>query len=60
MMLAYLSVALKVCCLCVATAREMNPSVAAISALAVLSVLLISLLVLFLLVLRKKHLQMAR
>ncbi|XP_061570376.1 receptor-type tyrosine-protein phosphatase O-like isoform X1 [Cololabis saira] len=41
-------------------AREMNPSVAAISALAVLSVLLISLLVLFLLVLRKKHLQMTR
>ncbi|XP_029604255.1 receptor-type tyrosine-protein phosphatase O isoform X1 [Salmo trutta] len=42
------------------TAREMNPSVAAISALAVLSVLLLSLLVLFLLMLRKKHLQMAR
>ncbi|XP_072528764.1 receptor-type tyrosine-protein phosphatase O isoform X2 [Salminus brasiliensis] len=41
-------------------AREMNPSVAAISALAVLSVLLISLLVLFLLVLRKKHMQMTR
>ncbi|XP_071383726.1 receptor-type tyrosine-protein phosphatase O [Centroberyx affinis] len=41
-------------------AKEMNPSVAAISALAVLSVLLISLLVLFLLVLRKKHLQMTR
>ncbi|XP_076862509.1 receptor-type tyrosine-protein phosphatase O isoform X2 [Brachyhypopomus gauderio] len=41
-------------------AREMNPSVAAISALAVLSVLLISLLVLFLLVLRKKHMQMSR
>ncbi|XP_063073305.1 receptor-type tyrosine-protein phosphatase O [Engraulis encrasicolus] len=40
--------------------REMNPSVAAISALAVLSVLLISLLVLFLLVLRKKHMQMTR
>lgn len=42
------------------TAKEMNPSVAAISALAILSVLLISLLVLFLLVLRKKHLQMTR
>ncbi|XP_028981058.2 receptor-type tyrosine-protein phosphatase O isoform X1 [Esox lucius] len=42
------------------TAREMNPSIAAISALAVLSILLLSLLVLFLLVLRKKHLQMAR
>ncbi|XP_076577842.1 receptor-type tyrosine-protein phosphatase O isoform X3 [Chaetodon auriga] len=41
-------------------AKEMNPSIAAISALAVLSVLLISLLVLFLLVLRKKHLQMSR
>ncbi|XP_035851785.1 receptor-type tyrosine-protein phosphatase O isoform X2 [Sander lucioperca] len=41
-------------------AKEMNPSVAAISALAVLSVLVISLLVLFLLVLRKKHLQMTR
>ncbi|KAM6987112.1 receptor-type tyrosine-protein phosphatase O-like isoform 2-T2 [Aplochiton taeniatus] len=41
-------------------AKEMNPSVAAISALAVLSVLLISLLVLFLLVLRKKHLQITR
>ncbi|XP_062238285.1 receptor-type tyrosine-protein phosphatase O isoform X1 [Platichthys flesus] len=41
-------------------AKEMNPSVAAISALAVLSVLLASLLVLFLLVLRKKHLQMTR
>ncbi|KAL0964895.1 hypothetical protein UPYG_G00274040 [Umbra pygmaea] len=42
------------------TAREMNPSVAAISALAVLSVLLLSVLLLFLLVLRKKHLQMSR
>ncbi|XP_029968959.1 receptor-type tyrosine-protein phosphatase O isoform X2 [Salarias fasciatus] len=42
------------------TAKEMNPSVAAISALAVLSILLISLLVLFLLVLRKKHLQLSR
>ncbi|XP_061815715.1 receptor-type tyrosine-protein phosphatase O isoform X1 [Nerophis lumbriciformis] len=42
------------------TAKEMNPSVAAISALAVLTILLISLLVLFLLVLRKKHLQMSR
>uniref|UniRef100_A0A3B4WYH4 Receptor-type tyrosine-protein phosphatase O-like n=1 Tax=Seriola lalandi dorsalis TaxID=1841481 RepID=A0A3B4WYH4_SERLL len=42
------------------SAKEMNPSVAAISALAVLSILLISLLVLFLLVLRKKHLQMTR
>ncbi|XP_041934315.1 receptor-type tyrosine-protein phosphatase O isoform X2 [Alosa sapidissima] len=41
-------------------AREMNPSVAAISALAILSLLLISLLVLFLLVLRKKHMQMTR
>ncbi|XP_077356366.1 receptor-type tyrosine-protein phosphatase O isoform X2 [Festucalex cinctus] len=41
-------------------AKEMNPSVAAISALAVLSILLISLLVLFLLLLRKKHLQMSR
>ncbi|XP_058480724.1 receptor-type tyrosine-protein phosphatase O isoform X2 [Solea solea] len=41
-------------------AKEMNPSVAAISALAVLSVLLVSLLVLFLLVLRKKHMQMTR
>ncbi|XP_053717636.1 receptor-type tyrosine-protein phosphatase O isoform X2 [Synchiropus splendidus] len=41
-------------------AKEMNPSVAAISALAILSILLISLLVLFLLVLRKKHLQMSR
>ncbi|XP_042367675.1 LOW QUALITY PROTEIN: receptor-type tyrosine-protein phosphatase O [Plectropomus leopardus] len=41
-------------------AKEMNPSVAAISALAILSILLISLLVLFLLVLRKKHLQMTR
>ncbi|XP_040886317.1 receptor-type tyrosine-protein phosphatase O isoform X2 [Toxotes jaculatrix] len=41
-------------------AKEMNPSVAAISALAVLSILLIGLLVLFLLVLRKKHLQMTR
>ncbi|XP_055046652.1 receptor-type tyrosine-protein phosphatase O isoform X2 [Misgurnus anguillicaudatus] len=40
--------------------REMNPSVAAISALAVLSVLLISLLVLFLLVLRKKHMELNR
>eukprot|EP00063_Salmo_salar_P063949 XP_014038784.1 PREDICTED: receptor-type tyrosine-protein phosphatase O-like [Salmo salar] len=38
----------------------MNPSVAAISALAVLSVLLLSLLVVFLLMLRQKHLQMAR
>uniref|UniRef100_A0A3Q2CEJ6 Protein tyrosine phosphatase receptor type O n=1 Tax=Cyprinodon variegatus TaxID=28743 RepID=A0A3Q2CEJ6_CYPVA len=37
-------------------AKEMNPSMAAISALAILSILLISLLVLFLLVLRKKHL----
>ncbi|MEQ2220953.1 hypothetical protein ILYODFUR_010800 [Ilyodon furcidens] len=42
------------------TAKEMNPSMVAISALAVLSILLISLLVLFLLVLRKKHLQMTR
>ncbi|XP_068611331.1 LOW QUALITY PROTEIN: receptor-type tyrosine-protein phosphatase O [Brachionichthys hirsutus] len=42
------------------TSKEMNPSVAAISALAVLSILLLSLLVLFLLVLRKKHLQMTR
>nr|XP_057923403.1 receptor-type tyrosine-protein phosphatase O [Doryrhamphus excisus] len=42
------------------TAKEMNPSVAAISALAVLTILLISLLVLFLLVLRKKHLQLSR
>nr|XP_020469101.1 receptor-type tyrosine-protein phosphatase O isoform X2 [Monopterus albus] len=42
------------------TAKEMNPSVAAISALAVLSILLLSLLILFLLVLRKKHLQMTR
>ncbi|XP_072566306.1 receptor-type tyrosine-protein phosphatase O-like isoform X1 [Paramormyrops kingsleyae] len=42
------------------TVREMNPSVAAISALAVLSVLLLSLLGLIFLVLRKKHLQMAR
>ncbi|XP_031734712.1 receptor-type tyrosine-protein phosphatase O [Anarrhichthys ocellatus] len=41
-------------------AKEMNPTVAAISALAVLSILLISLLILFLLVLRKKHLQMTR
>ncbi|XP_038145065.1 receptor-type tyrosine-protein phosphatase O isoform X3 [Cyprinodon tularosa] len=41
-------------------AKEMNPSMAAISALAILSILLISLLVLFLLVLRKKHLQMTR
>ncbi|KAM7367439.1 hypothetical protein PAMP_015340 [Pampus punctatissimus] len=41
-------------------AKEMNPSMAAISALAVLSILLISLLVLFLLVLRKKHMQMTR
>ncbi|XP_036375885.1 receptor-type tyrosine-protein phosphatase O [Megalops cyprinoides] len=41
-------------------AREMNPSVAAISALAVLSFLLLSLLILIFLVLRKKHLQMAR
>ncbi|KAM4523845.1 receptor-type tyrosine-protein phosphatase O isoform 2-T2 [Fundulus diaphanus] len=41
-------------------AKEMNPSVAAISALAVLSILLLSLLVLFLLVLRKKQLQMNR
>ncbi|XP_073694111.1 receptor-type tyrosine-protein phosphatase O isoform X1 [Garra rufa] len=40
--------------------REMNPSVAAISALAVLSILLISLLVLFLLVLRKKHMELSR
>uniref|UniRef100_A0A8C1VHH5 Protein tyrosine phosphatase receptor type O n=1 Tax=Cyprinus carpio TaxID=7962 RepID=A0A8C1VHH5_CYPCA len=40
--------------------REMNPSVAAISALAVLSVLLISLLLLFLLLLRKKHLELSR
>ncbi|XP_051544364.1 receptor-type tyrosine-protein phosphatase O-like isoform X1 [Myxocyprinus asiaticus] len=40
--------------------REMNPSVAAISALAVLSILLISLLVLFLLVLRKKHKELSR
>lgn len=44
----------------VCAAKEMNPSVAAISALAVLSILLISLLVLFLLILRKKHLQMTR
>uniref|UniRef100_A0A9J7ZDE2 Protein-tyrosine-phosphatase n=1 Tax=Cyprinus carpio carpio TaxID=630221 RepID=A0A9J7ZDE2_CYPCA len=42
------------------TVREMNPSVAAISALAVLSVLLISLLLLFLLLLRKKHLELSR
>ncbi|XP_035257894.1 receptor-type tyrosine-protein phosphatase O isoform X3 [Anguilla anguilla] len=41
-------------------AREMNPSVAAISALVILSVLLLSLLVLIFLVLRKKHLQMTR
>ncbi|KAJ8249683.1 hypothetical protein COCON_G00228990 [Conger conger] len=41
-------------------AREMNPSVGAISALVVLSVLLVSLLVLVFLVLRKKHLQMTR
>uniref|UniRef100_A0A3Q1H3B0 protein-tyrosine-phosphatase n=1 Tax=Anabas testudineus TaxID=64144 RepID=A0A3Q1H3B0_ANATE len=41
----------------VTTTKEMNPSVAAISALAVLSILLIGLLVLFLLVLRKKHLE---
>ncbi|XP_061524179.1 receptor-type tyrosine-protein phosphatase O isoform X2 [Phycodurus eques] len=41
-------------------AKEMNPSVAAISALAVLSVLLLGLLLLFLLLLRKKHLQMSR
>nr|XP_040029331.1 receptor-type tyrosine-protein phosphatase O isoform X2 [Gasterosteus aculeatus aculeatus] len=41
-------------------AKEMNPSVAAISALAVLSVLVLSLLLLFLLVLRRKHLQMTR
>ncbi|XP_034530063.1 receptor-type tyrosine-protein phosphatase O isoform X3 [Notolabrus celidotus] len=41
-------------------AKEMNPSIGAISALAVLSILLISMLVLFLLVLRKKHLQMTR
>lgn len=41
-------------------AREMNPSVAAISALAVLSLLLLGLLVLFLLILRKKHLQISR
>lgn len=41
-------------------AKEMNPSVAAISALAVLSILLLGLLVLFLLVLRKKHLQITR
>uniref|UniRef100_A0A673FQR8 Receptor-type tyrosine-protein phosphatase O-like n=1 Tax=Sinocyclocheilus rhinocerous TaxID=307959 RepID=A0A673FQR8_9TELE len=40
--------------------REMNPSVAAISALAVLSVLLISLLAFFLLVLRKKHMELSR
>uniref|UniRef100_G3N689 protein-tyrosine-phosphatase n=1 Tax=Gasterosteus aculeatus aculeatus TaxID=481459 RepID=G3N689_GASAC len=40
--------------------KEMNPSVAAISALAVLSVLVLSLLLLFLLVLRRKHLQMTR
>lgn len=45
---------------CLCAAKEMNPSVAAISALAVLSILLISLLVLFLLVLRKKHLQITR
>lgn len=42
------------------TAKEMNPSVAAISALAVLSLLLIGLLLLFLLLLRKKHLQISR
>ncbi|KAJ7987922.1 hypothetical protein DPEC_G00318270 [Dallia pectoralis] len=42
------------------TARELNPSIAAISALVVLSILLLSMLILFLLVLRKKHLQMAR
>lgn len=47
-------------CVCARAAKEMNPSVAAISALAVLSVLLISLLVLFLLILRKKHLQITR
>ncbi|KAM9771866.1 LOW QUALITY PROTEIN: receptor-type tyrosine-protein phosphatase O [Syngnathus typhle] len=41
-------------------AKEMNPSVAAISALAILSVLLLGLLLLFLLLLRKKHLQMSR
>ncbi|XP_061663501.1 receptor-type tyrosine-protein phosphatase O [Syngnathoides biaculeatus] len=41
-------------------AKEMNPSVAAISALAVLSLLLLGLLFLFLLLLRKKHLQMSR
>ncbi|KAM8909546.1 receptor-type tyrosine-protein phosphatase O isoform 3-T3 [Spinachia spinachia] len=41
-------------------AKEMNPSVAAISALVVLSVLVLSLLFLFLLVLRRKHLQMTR
>uniref|UniRef100_H3CKS4 Protein tyrosine phosphatase receptor type O n=1 Tax=Tetraodon nigroviridis TaxID=99883 RepID=H3CKS4_TETNG len=41
-------------------AKEMNPSIAAISALAILSILLIGLLVLFLLVLRKKHLQITR
>uniref|UniRef100_A0A8C1B9Y6 Protein-tyrosine-phosphatase n=1 Tax=Cyprinus carpio carpio TaxID=630221 RepID=A0A8C1B9Y6_CYPCA len=47
-------------CVCVCAVREMNPSVAAISALAVLSVLLISLLLLFLLLLRKKHLELSR
>ncbi|XP_063762021.1 receptor-type tyrosine-protein phosphatase O isoform X2 [Eleginops maclovinus] len=42
------------------TSKEMNPSVAAISALTILSILLLSMLVLFLLVLRKKHLQITR
>lgn len=39
---------------------EMNPNVVVISVLAILSTLLIGLLLVTLIILRKKHLQMAR
>lgn len=44
----------------VCTVAEMNPNVVVISVLAILSILLIGLLLVTLVVLRRKHLQMAR
>lgn len=44
----------------VCTVTEMNPNVVVISVLAILSILLIGLLLVTLVVLRRKHLQMAR
>lgn len=46
--------------LLVCTVTEMNPNVVVISVLAILSILLIGLLLVTLVVLRRKHLQMAR